>query len=220
MLQGDVHAMCGDLDSKTLGTLTLKLSSTVKGNQPATMIIGHSLMEGRTDTLKKPLVAVRPAQGAPLVAADAQQQADQERSPGEGAKGFDMVAVIRRRIIFKNRPQPFFTNHAAAAKAAAEEHSAARANLVGAILDAGDANGACQKDAVAAKAVLAKAKARAHAEGASVLEARKKKLNKRKMPTTDSFFNLKRRDVDASSTTKKVTASEEPPVAAVTEAVK
>ena len=53
--------MTGDLDSKTLGTLTLKLSSNVKGSQAATMIVGHSLMEGRTDNLKKPLVAIRPA---------------------------------------------------------------------------------------------------------------------------------------------------------------
>ena len=76
------------------------------------LIIGHHLLTGRVTELEKPLaVLAKRSPQAPELAQDLGKTVE-ERYGQESGGGteYEIVALVRRKLIFKNRPKPIITS--------------------------------------------------------------------------------------------------------------
>ena len=80
-LQGQVTARTGSFEGESIGPLTIE-------NDHATLTIGNHMLNGKVHKLKKPLAVV-------------------QRGTTEG---LPIIAVIRHKVVFSDRPQILFTN--------------------------------------------------------------------------------------------------------------
>jgi len=115
-LQGTLEVECnhiGERDGKFIGKL--KIDAT---NKP-TLLIGHHLLEGKITNLSKPLaVLVRSStvsRGTTVVNGTAAAQdgedvdmdtTDVDEKSDTDEVEWDMVAVVKRKIVFGKRPMP------------------------------------------------------------------------------------------------------------------
>ncbi|KAF8896082.1 chromosome transmission fidelity protein 8 [Infundibulicybe gibba] len=108
-LQGTLEVECTDpaeRDGRLIGTLCLDTPGK------PTLRIGHHLLEGKVASLPKPLaVLVRAgmdAEGESMSMeweADTQAQA-QEQAQTQVQVGWDVVAIVKKKIVFSTRPMP------------------------------------------------------------------------------------------------------------------
>ncbi|TFK49386.1 hypothetical protein OE88DRAFT_422511 [Heliocybe sulcata] len=108
-LQGSLEVE-GDRAGQAVGTLTFPEDNNAK----PTLLIGHHLLEGKLVTLQKPLAVLRRA--APTI--NSASHNDEHEEKGEGRR-YDMLAIVRRKIVFSKRPIPVV--NAAAVKAGMEK---------------------------------------------------------------------------------------------------
>ncbi|VDM61015.1 unnamed protein product [Angiostrongylus costaricensis] len=85
-LQGTIENYGQPLAGRVLGTLVWH-----KDNKQALLQVGHHLLEGKISELEKPLLLMKPSPS---------NQHFEERT-------MIIEAVIKRRLLFKNRPKPF-----------------------------------------------------------------------------------------------------------------
>uniref|UniRef100_A0A0K0DDW4 Ctf8 n=1 Tax=Angiostrongylus cantonensis TaxID=6313 RepID=A0A0K0DDW4_ANGCA len=85
-LQGTIENYGEPLAGRVLGTLVWH-----KDKNEALLQIGHHLLEGKASELEKPLLLMKPS------------------PPNQHFEERTMIveAVIKRRLLFKNRPKPF-----------------------------------------------------------------------------------------------------------------
>ncbi|KAJ1365194.1 hypothetical protein KIN20_025431 [Parelaphostrongylus tenuis] len=85
-LQGAIETYGQPLAGRILGNLVWH-----ENNTEALLQLGHHLLEGKIYELEKPFLVVRPS------------------SPNDdvGERAMIVEAVIKRRLLFKNRPRPF-----------------------------------------------------------------------------------------------------------------
>ncbi|EYC10948.1 hypothetical protein Y032_0053g2385 [Ancylostoma ceylanicum] len=88
-MQGTIENSGKPLSDEVLGSLSWR-----RDDNEALLLVGHHLLEGKVSELEKPFLVVR-------------------STPGEDAhsdeRSMIIDAVIRRRIVFKNRPKPLVT---------------------------------------------------------------------------------------------------------------
>ncbi|KAG9314957.1 Ctf8-domain-containing protein [Chiua virens] len=102
-------------DGQLIGTL-----STADMNKP-TLVIGHHLLEGKVVSLPKPLGVlhkhVRKAVAAHhSLLDDASEGEDEgEKKKGEGEVRWDVIAVVKKKIVFSKRPMPMAAKPASTA---------------------------------------------------------------------------------------------------------
>lgn len=101
-------------------TIPLRL---VTSQAKPTLVIGHHLLEGKIANLPKPLAVLFRSSAAdrrspsPLETAQA-EDAQMEAAGLEkatGVSGWDVMAVVKRKIVFLNRPMPIVGGTAAGA---------------------------------------------------------------------------------------------------------
>lgn len=85
-LQGTIENYGQPLAGQMLGTLVWR-----KDNSEALLLVGHHLLEGKISELEKPFLVLKPS------------------PPNRDVEERAMIveAVIKRRLLFKNRPKPF-----------------------------------------------------------------------------------------------------------------
>ncbi|TFK49393.1 hypothetical protein OE88DRAFT_1683280 [Heliocybe sulcata] len=105
-LQGSLEVE-GDRAGQAVGTLTFPEDNNAK----PTLLIGHHLLEGKLVTLQKPLAVLHRA----VLRTNPTSHNDEH---GEGMR-YDMLAIVRRKIVFSKRPMPVV--NAAAVKAGMEK---------------------------------------------------------------------------------------------------
>ncbi|VDP01010.1 unnamed protein product [Heligmosomoides polygyrus] len=87
--QGTIDSGGQTLENEVLGHLMWRIDNT-----EALLLIGHHLLEGKLVELDKPFALIR-------------------ATPGESAEASErsmiIDAVIRRKVVFRNRPKPIIT---------------------------------------------------------------------------------------------------------------
>ena len=68
-----------------------------------TMLIGHNLLEGKVVNLAKPLAVLR-RKGSSGNSMQVDGESSQEGA--EKACEYDMVAIVKRKVLFSKRPMP------------------------------------------------------------------------------------------------------------------
>lgn len=108
-LQGSLEVECTNItesDGKLIGKLK------IDENKP-TLLIGHHLLEGQITTLTKPIAVLhrksalsprRADSGKENHASDKQMNVDENES--SASVEWDVIAVVKRKIIFSKRPMP------------------------------------------------------------------------------------------------------------------
>ena len=102
------------LDGMHIGDLHF----TSKGTP--TLIVGHHILTGRVITLDKPYAVLRKKMQGALDASEEEIELDSERMELDSEVGqrvsshpeYEVVALISKKIIFKNRPKPIITKAA------------------------------------------------------------------------------------------------------------
>ncbi|KIH56524.1 Ctf8 [Ancylostoma duodenale] len=88
-MQGTLENGGRPLSDEVLGSLSWR-----RDDNEALLLVGHHLLEGKVSELEKPFLVVR-------------------STPGEDAhseeRSMTIDAVVKRRIVFKNRPKPLVT---------------------------------------------------------------------------------------------------------------
>ncbi|KAL5526489.1 hypothetical protein ACEPAF_8213 [Sanghuangporus sanghuang] len=95
-LQGSFH-----VEGDPSGQLAAQLS--LDNETKPTMLIGHNLLEGKIVDLSKPLAVLRKK-----ALHDDPMQVDGESSQEDTGRAceYDMVAVVKRKVLFSKRPMP------------------------------------------------------------------------------------------------------------------
>ncbi|CAG7855143.1 SubName: Full=Uncharacterized protein {ECO:0000313/EMBL:CCA68902.1} [Serendipita indica DSM 11827] len=91
-LQGSIEIE-GDYAGETIGMLDMSIEACLTSSKP-TLRIGHHLLEGKLTGLPKPLAVLKSNKTA---------EPDNEVS-------FDIVSIIRKKIVFSKRPSPVMDN--------------------------------------------------------------------------------------------------------------
>ncbi|KAL5504223.1 hypothetical protein ACEPAH_8297 [Sanghuangporus vaninii] len=93
-LQGSFH-----VEGDASGQLAAQLS--LDNETKPTMLIGHNLLEGKIVNLAKPLAVLRKKD-------DDLMQVDGESSQEDTGRAceYDMVAIVKRKVLFSKRPMP------------------------------------------------------------------------------------------------------------------
>ncbi|KAI0655350.1 Ctf8-domain-containing protein [Cubamyces menziesii] len=94
-----------DVEGNKDGQLVGKLRIDPATKKP-TLLIGHHLLEGKLVTLPKPLGVLHrrePGQMEPSASMDVD---DREQSSNGSATSWDIVAVVKRKMVFSKRPMP------------------------------------------------------------------------------------------------------------------
>lgn len=105
-LQGSVQTE-GDRDGQLVGTLKID-----EKTEKPTMIIGHHMLEGKIVNLSKPLAVLKKRstnKTPPLDIVDSEDMdVDGESRPEDAstAPEYDIVAVVKRKVLFSKRPMP------------------------------------------------------------------------------------------------------------------
>ncbi|KAI1713579.1 ctf8 domain-containing protein [Ditylenchus destructor] len=93
-----------DMAGKAVGHLAWMNDGTIS------LIIGHQLMEGKISDLQRPFLVINKAtlQNITKLSTGAIEDSEGSNMPlkGPSIKRCDIVGVIRRKIIFKDRPKP------------------------------------------------------------------------------------------------------------------
>ena len=75
------------------------------------LIIGHHLLTGKVVELDKPLAVLVKSRDASEVADGLGSTVDKKGSGGNcGRTEYEIKALVKRKIIFKNRPKPIITS--------------------------------------------------------------------------------------------------------------
>jgi chromosome transmission fidelity protein 8 len=72
-------------------------------------VIGHHLLEGKIATLPKPLAVLQrvvAAASPDAMDCDPDASATSQTASEESAVSWDAIAIVKRKIIFSNRPMP------------------------------------------------------------------------------------------------------------------
>lgn len=110
-LQGSLEVECTNI-TESDGKLIGKLKIDEVSNKP-TLLIGHHLLEGQITTLTKPIAVLhrksalssrRADSGKENHDSDKQMNVDENES--SASVEWDVIAVVKRKIIFSKRPMP------------------------------------------------------------------------------------------------------------------
>ncbi|CAJ0596351.1 unnamed protein product [Cylicocyclus nassatus] len=85
-MQGTVENGGKPLSDEVLGTLCWR-----RDDSEALLLVGHHLLEGKLSELEKPFLVVRSTSG---------------EDPHANERSMTIDAIIKRRIVFRNRPKP------------------------------------------------------------------------------------------------------------------
>ncbi|ETN82023.1 Ctf8 [Necator americanus] len=88
-MQGTIENSGKPLSDEVLGSLSWR-----RDDNEALLLVGHHLLEGKVSELEKPFLVVRPTPGEDIHTKQRTMTID---------------AVIKRRLVFKNRPKPLVT---------------------------------------------------------------------------------------------------------------
>ncbi|KDQ57261.1 hypothetical protein JAAARDRAFT_131402 [Jaapia argillacea MUCL 33604] len=98
-LQGRLEVE-GDRTGQAVGKLTLEKV----GSPKPTLLIGHHLLEGKTVTLPKPLAVLHRSRPNCQETSDSQGEDGSQGSQEDVS--YDIVALVKRKIVFAKRPIP------------------------------------------------------------------------------------------------------------------
>ncbi|KAI0365468.1 hypothetical protein BV20DRAFT_973158 [Pilatotrama ljubarskyi] len=102
----------GNKDSQLVGKLRVDPAT-----KKPTLLIGHHLLEGKLVNLSKPLAVLHrndhDRTGSP--AEETMALDDAPRAEGGTAKSWDIVAVVKRKMVFSKRPMPMVGKPSSAA---------------------------------------------------------------------------------------------------------
>jgi len=119
-LQGKLDVGCTDnseRDGQVVGMFRLE-----EGSSKPTIAIGHHLLEGKIVSLPKPLGVIHRSTLPPVLSQNAHEQdptegdgVDRREAKGSdaGTSRWDMVAVVKKKIVFSKRPMPIVGKAAA-----------------------------------------------------------------------------------------------------------
>ncbi|WKX88165.1 hypothetical protein Q1695_008090 [Nippostrongylus brasiliensis] len=93
--QGTIDSSGQPLENEVLGHLTWRAD-----NSEALLLIGHHLLEGKMVDLEKPFALIRQTPG---------------EDPESQHSSMLIDAIIRRKLVFRNRPKPLVTQQQVAA---------------------------------------------------------------------------------------------------------
>lgn len=103
-----------NIDEATVGTFSIhffwKFTNLLYLQKKSTLLIGHHLLEGKLVNLQKPLAVLQKRSDLSGVSADAGALS---RSP-QGVS-WDMIAVVKRKMVFSKRPMPMVGKAASSA---------------------------------------------------------------------------------------------------------
>ncbi|KAI8984809.1 Ctf8-domain-containing protein [Trametes punicea] len=101
-LQGALEVE-GDRDSQLVGKLRVDPTTT-----KPTLLIGHHLLEGKLVNLSKPLAVLKRHDDAQTTPEDAMplDPDGPPRAPSGAVKSWDVIAVVKRKMVFSKRPMP------------------------------------------------------------------------------------------------------------------
>jgi len=113
-LQGSLEVECTDISERD-GKLVGKLKMDETTNRP-TLLIGHHLLEGKIVTLPKPLAVLHRSDAVSSTTDNGNRDTDRDEnmdidddrshvSPN-AVGGWDLIAVVKRKILFSKRPMP------------------------------------------------------------------------------------------------------------------
>ena len=72
-----------------------------------TLLIGHHLLEGKLVNLPKPLAVMHRGTRSPTGVAEDLDEQDSQFADGSGnPPSWDVVAVVKRKMVFAKRPMP------------------------------------------------------------------------------------------------------------------
>ncbi|KAI0701529.1 Ctf8-domain-containing protein [Cerioporus squamosus] len=101
-LQGALEVE-GNKDGQLVGKLRVDPNT-----KKPTMMIGHHLLEGKLVNLAKPLAVLHKHDSPPGMEDEAAMEVedDSPRPPAPQAKSWDIVAVVKKKMVFSKRPMP------------------------------------------------------------------------------------------------------------------
>jgi chromosome transmission fidelity protein 8 len=89
-------------------------SRTCAQDKKPTLMIGHHLLEGKYANLPKPLAVLKKVTSSAPDEEDAEDGPVKQKSPE-----WDMLAIVKRKIVFSKRPMPIVNYKPASTAAAA-----------------------------------------------------------------------------------------------------
>lgn len=100
-LQGELEVE-GDNAGQVVGKLTVDENS-----KKPTLLIAHHLLEGKLVNLPKPLAVLhRPSSEVGVEESEDVEMDGTGRDESKQQRGWDVVAVVKRKMVFSKRPMP------------------------------------------------------------------------------------------------------------------
>ncbi|XP_017302916.1 chromosome transmission fidelity protein 8 homolog [Diaphorina citri] len=109
-LQGNLESRSNTrMENKFVGDLHIQKNGT------PVLIIGHHVIHGKVQTLDKPLAVMQKVLSNPnvdpsTIASSSKADLNLNRSQSSSVE-YEILAVIRRKMIFKARPKPIVVTH-------------------------------------------------------------------------------------------------------------
>ncbi|KAI0352434.1 hypothetical protein OH77DRAFT_1409171 [Trametes cingulata] len=103
----------GNKDNQLVGKLRVDPAT-----KKPTLLIGHHLLEGKLVNLSKPLAVLHRNDHDPAASPASEETMavdDAPRADSSGAKSWDVVAVVKRKMVFSKRPMPMVGKPSSAA---------------------------------------------------------------------------------------------------------